>query len=58
MKSLKVVVITQARMGLNRLPGKILKKVGNQTLLEIHLSRAPQSGLATVSIYIPVNWPE
>lgn len=38
MKSLKFVVITQVRMGSNRLPGQVLKKVGNKTLLEIHLS--------------------
>jgi spore coat polysaccharide biosynthesis protein SpsF len=45
-------------MGFNRLPGKVLKKVGNKTLLEIHLSRALQSGLASESIIMPVNWPK
>ena len=58
LKSLKAVVITQARIRSNCLTGKILKKVGNKTLLEIHLSRAPQSGLTAESINLPVNWSE
>lgn len=39
----KVLAITQARYGSTRLPAKILKKVGDKTLLEIHLSRILQA---------------
>lgn len=41
----KVVAITQARTGSSRLPEKVLKKVNNQTLLEIHLNRIKKSRL-------------
>jgi spore coat polysaccharide biosynthesis protein SpsF len=41
----QVVVITQARSNSTRLPAKVLKKVNNQTLLEIHLQRLLQSKL-------------
>ncbi|MBL4898827.1 MAG: glycosyltransferase family protein [Colwellia sp.] len=36
---MKVLAITQARMGSSRLPGKILKQVEGKTLLEIHIAR-------------------
>jgi spore coat polysaccharide biosynthesis protein SpsF (cytidylyltransferase family) len=36
---MKILAITQARLGSTRLPGKVLKKVGDQTLLQCHLSR-------------------
>ena len=35
----KIVAITQARIGSIRLPGKVLKKIGDETLLDIHLNR-------------------
>ena len=35
----KAAIIIQARMGSTRLPGKILKKVGEYNLLEILISR-------------------
>ncbi len=34
-----VLLVTQARMGSTRLPGKIFKKVGNDSLLSIHCDR-------------------
>lgn len=40
---MKVLAITQARYGSTRLPAKILKEVGGQTLLEIHLRRILQA---------------
>lgn len=38
-----IVIITQARIGSNRFPSKILKKINNDSLLEIHLSRLIKS---------------
>lgn len=42
---MKILAITQARVGSTRLPGKVLKTIGDKTLLEIHLSRILQSKL-------------
>ena len=36
---LKTLLVTQARIGSSRLPGKVLKEVGGKTLLQIHLER-------------------
>jgi len=37
--ALKTILITQARISSKRLPGKVLMKINNQTLLKIHLDR-------------------
>ena len=36
---MKIVAVTQARYSSTRLPAKVLKKVGDETLLDIHLQR-------------------
>lgn len=44
---MKIIAITQARIGSTRLPEKILKTINGETLLEIHLKRILQSKLIT-----------
>lgn len=39
MEKLTTVLVTQARIGSTRLPGKVLKKIEHKTLLQIHLER-------------------
>jgi glutamate-1-semialdehyde aminotransferase/spore coat polysaccharide biosynthesis protein SpsF (cytidylyltransferase family) len=43
---MNVLLITQARIGSTRLPGKVLKTIGNKSLLEIHLQRLSKSSKA------------
>lgn len=40
---LNTILITQARMGSTRLPGKVLVQIGQQPILKIHLSRIKKS---------------
>ena len=43
---MKILIITQARFNSTRLPGKVLKKIGDETLLAIHLKRLKRSKIA------------
>lgn len=52
---MKILAITQARYGSTRLPAKILKKVGEETLLEIHLKRILLSKKITKLIVATTN---
>lgn len=40
---MNVVVVTQARLGSTRLPNKVLLKIENKTLLQIHIDRIKQA---------------
>jgi spore coat polysaccharide biosynthesis protein SpsF (cytidylyltransferase family) len=42
----KVVIITQARIGSTRFPGKVLELINGESLLSIHLNRLKKSTLA------------
>ncbi len=44
---MKILAITQARVGSSRLPEKILKKIEGKSLLSIHLNRILKSNLVT-----------
>lgn len=55
---MKIIAITQARYGSSRLPGKILKKINNKTLLEIHLERVIKSKKVDRVIVATTHEPE
>ena len=42
---IKYTVIIQARLGSTRFPHKMVKKIGNQTIIEILIKRLKQSRL-------------
>lgn len=44
---MKVFIVTQARVGSTRLPGKVLKDIGGISLLSIHLKRIKRSAYST-----------
>ena len=54
----KIIIITQARFSSTRLPGKILKKIQDKTILGIHLARLKRSQLATHYIVATTYEPE
>ena len=45
LKKFRIVAIIQARMASSRLPGKVLKKIGNKTIIEIIIDRLKRSNL-------------
>ena len=52
----KTIIVTQARTGSTRLPGKVLKKVNGKTLLQIHLERLKKCTKAdTIIVATTVN---
>ena len=52
---MKILAITQARYGSSRLPAKVLRTVGERTLLEIHLERILLSKRITKLIVATTN---
>jgi len=42
---MKIIAVTQARLGSTRLPKKVMKKINGKTLLEIHIHRIMKSSL-------------
>jgi spore coat polysaccharide biosynthesis protein SpsF len=54
---MKVAIVTQARVGSSRLPSKVLRKIGENTLLEIHLINAKKSKLSTHFIVATTDEP-
>jgi spore coat polysaccharide biosynthesis protein SpsF (cytidylyltransferase family) len=56
-RPLDTLIITQARMGSTRLPGKILMKIQDEELLKIHLKRISRSRLADLIIVATTSNP-
>ena len=54
MKS-KVIIITQARIGSTRFPGKVIKQLGLTTVLGVHLNRLKKSKIANHIIVATTN---
>jgi spore coat polysaccharide biosynthesis protein SpsF (cytidylyltransferase family) len=54
----KTTLITQARSGSTRLPGKILKKINDESLLEIHLKRLNKCNNVSKIIVATTDKPE
>jgi spore coat polysaccharide biosynthesis protein SpsF len=53
---LKTILITQARTGSTRLPGKVLKEINGRSLLEIHLERLKKcSKISEIIVATTVN---
>ena len=55
---MKTILITQARSGSTRLPGKILKKINDESLLEIHLKRLNKCNNVSNIIVATTDKPE
>ena len=55
---MKTWIITQARYGSTRFPGKVLKTIGEKTLLEIHLERLKRSRRAEGVLVATTREPE
>jgi spore coat polysaccharide biosynthesis protein SpsF len=55
---MKILAITQARYGSTRLPGKILKEIKGQSLLELHIHRIRQSKLISKLKVATTNEPD
>ncbi len=57
---MKVILITQARYGSSRLPGKVLMRIGSgtETLIDIHLARIRQSTSIDKFILATTSEPE
>jgi spore coat polysaccharide biosynthesis protein SpsF (cytidylyltransferase family) len=53
-----IVAITQARFSSTRLPGKVFKPLGDQTVLDLHLKRIKQSKLITEFVLATTEEPE
>ena len=51
----KIILITQARIGSTRFPGKVLKSLGSSTILGIHLQRLKKSKLLD-HIIVATTW--
>ena len=52
---LKTILVTQARLGSTRLPGKVLKTIDDKSLLEIHLNRLSKASLVDKIIVATTN---
>lgn len=52
---MKTIIVTQARIGSTRLPGKVLKTIKGESLLGIHLNRLKKSKMADAILVATTN---
>ena len=52
---MKIIVITQARTGSTRFPNKIMNKIGDETLLSIHINRIKKAKKINTIIIATTN---
>ncbi len=55
---MRIIAVTQARTDSTRLPGKVLKKIGHTTLLELHIQRVLKSRRITELVLATTTTPE
>lgn len=55
---MKIIAITQARYSSSRLPGKVLKKLGSKSVLDLHLSRLKKASMLTSIMVATTKEPE
>lgn len=55
---MKILAITQARFSSSRLPGKVLKTLGDATVLDLHLKRIKKSKLINQFVVATTDEPE
>lgn len=55
---MNIVAITQARFSSSRLPGKVLKKLGSKTVLDLHLTRVKKATLINSVVVATTKEPE
>jgi spore coat polysaccharide biosynthesis protein SpsF (cytidylyltransferase family) len=55
---MKILAITQARVGSSRLPGKVLKEINGTSILEMHVRRIIKSKLVSKLIVATTEEPE
>lgn len=58
MESTRIIAVTQARIGSSRLPKKVLLKIGEKSLLDLHLARIKQAKRVTNVMVATTHEPE
>jgi len=52
---MNIVIVTQARLGSSRLPGKVMMRIGHRSMLSLHLQRLLNSTRASMTVVATTN---